>query len=222
MTHNVTQVEPKTQKKQHSRFRRVIFIDGTIFRVHCIVWYGKNFFLHMICTAMPRILSRTLQDQRHGRRRRREQRTNETSALDVQNDSGECDLFGFSCWSNNSEDYKWKSSSSAGTPSPSTSPLTLETLSPSDSSAELSNFAFARKTARSDSLSMQPSAKRRSIFSSVPANQYMSSSNVEADGETWGHFVDVDEEEQKIVRHSRILSRGSSFASSFGSSSGYI
>ena len=32
-------------------------------------------------------------------------------------------------------------------------------------------------------------------------------------GDDWGHFVDVEEEEQKIVRHSRILSRGSSFAS---------
>ena len=166
---------------------------------------------------MPRILCRTLHDQRHGRRRRREHRTESPALfhassgmnLTCGNDKGMGAFFGFGCWSTNNQDSEWKCSSTTVTPS--TSPSTSATVSPSDSSADLSKSNSTRKTVRLDPFSME-----RKIFSSVAANRYISSSMVETEGETWGHFVDVDEEEEKIVRHSRILSRGSSFGSNFG------
>jgi hypothetical protein len=62
-----------------------------------------------------------------------------------------------------------------------------------------------------------PLTKRRRVLSvSTTEDQHW---DIGA-SEDWGHFVDVEEEEEKIVRHSRILSRGSSFASVVSESGG--
>lgn len=80
------------------------------------------------------------------------------------------------------------------------------------------------------SFQLEPASKRRrSIFSNVTIEKYMEmpqllptpqamtlqnttkGGNTSGEEDSWGHFIDVVEEEEKVVRHSRILSRGTSF-----------
>lgn len=63
-------------------------------------------------------------------------------------------------------------------------------------------------------------AKKRRVFGLSAVERYGVKTPAKVvdddESESWGHFVDVAEEEEKIVQRSKILSRGSSFASSFG------
>lgn len=57
--------------------------------------------------------------------------------------------------------------------------------------------------------------KRRRVLSISASERYGIAllAQQEPEEDAWGHFVDLAEEEEKIIRRSRILSRGSSFAS---------
>lgn len=111
--------------------------------------------------------------------------------------------------------------------SPGTSWPPSTSISPSDSySGFIVDSIDTRKTGRAEPepMSLELSSKRRrQIFSNMTAERYIEplptimalpttiSARQGEEEDSWGHFIDVVEEEEKVVRHSRILSRGSSF-----------
>lgn len=150
---------------------------------------------------MPRILSQTLLNGRH----RRHQLGTLSSAFSP--------MTSMSVSSNDKRHAKNKNSPSSRNVRMSHWPATVTPPSTSPCSSMTSTLLKEE-----ESFSTRPPiTKRRRVLSvSTTEDQHC---DIGA-SEDWGHFVDVEEEEEKIVRHSRILSRGSSFASVVSESGG--
>lgn len=158
--------------------------------------------------TMPRILSHSLENRHH---RRAYRRSAHSSALSSMTMSCDDESHGNQLsWGADTTRIVGMSHWPATVTPPFTSPCSSMTLSNTDSASISTEESF------STNKQQQPITKRRRVLSvSTTMNQYGNTPSLTRDegGDDWGHFVDVEEEEQKIVRHSRILSRGSSFLS---------
>mmetsp|Transcript_14579 Transcript_14579/g.26411 ORF Transcript_14579/g.26411 Transcript_14579/m.26411 type:complete len:161 (-) Transcript_14579:48-530(-) len=149
---------------------------------------------------MPRILSHTLLNRRH----RRHQLGTLSSAFSP-----------MTSMSVSSDDERHENNNSPSSRNVRMSHWPATVTPPSTSPSSSMTTSTLRNE---ESFSTRPPITKRRRVLSVSATEDQDC-DIGA-SEDWGHFVDVEEEEEKIVRHSRILSRGSSFASVVSESGG--